>query len=121
MKTLITIVALAFTTCTMNAQKSCETPDLKTGAVLKIASPSNSSYAHINFPKSNFIIKRGGIANYKSLINKKVKVTDVKMENGCVSQVEVELVDGKKFFNTVKAVTVDVEAALEAQEIVLSE
>ncbi|MAS71544.1 MULTISPECIES: hypothetical protein [unclassified Leeuwenhoekiella] len=121
MKTFLVIAAMALGLTSMQAQNNCETPQLKTGDVIKIASPTHATYSHINFPKSNFIIKRGGIANPKSLINKEVEVTQVKMENGCVAEIEVKLKDGKKFFNVVREVSIDVEAALEAKEIVLSE
>lgn len=117
MKTFIAIAAMALGLTTLQAQNTCETPQLKAGDVIKIASPSHATYSHINFPKSNFIIKRGGIANHKSLINKEVEITEVKMENGCVAQIEVKLKDGKKFFNVVREVSIDVEDALAAGEI----
>ncbi|RXG14269.1 hypothetical protein DSM03_101386 [Leeuwenhoekiella aestuarii] len=119
MKTILFVAAMALGTLSIHAQDTCTTPKLKAGDVLKIASPSTSSFEHINFPKSNFIIKRGGIANYRSLINKEIEVTEVTEENGCVAQVDVKLKDGKKFFNTVETVRVDLKKALDAGEIVL--
>ncbi len=35
--------------------------------VIEIGTPSSSTYHHINFPKTNFIIKRGGIVDYKKI------------------------------------------------------
>ena len=119
MRTLFLIAALALGTVTANAQETCETPKVKAGDILKIAAPAHSSYDHINFPKSNFIIKRGGIANYRALINQEIKVTEVTIENGCISKVDVALANGKKFFNTVKTVSVDFKEALAAKEITL--
>lgn len=119
MKTFIAIAAMALGLTTVNAQNTCDTPQLKEGDVIKISSPTRATYSHINFPKSNFIIKRGGIANHKSLINKEVEVTQVKMENGCISQIEVKLKDGKKFFNVISEVSVDLKDALASGEVTL--
>ncbi len=117
MKTFLAIAAMALGLANVQAQNNCETPQLKEGDVIKIASPSHATYSHINFPKSNFIIKRGGIANHKSLINKEIEVTEVKMENGCIAQIEVKLKDGKKFFNVVREVSIDLKDALASGEI----
>lgn len=117
MRTLFMIVALALGTISVQAQENCKTPEVKAGDMLKIASPSHSSYDHINFPKSNFIIKQGGIANYRGLINEEVEVTKVTMKDGCIASVAIQRTDGKKFFNTVKVVTVDLEKALAAGEV----
>lgn len=117
MRTLFLIAALALGTVSVQAQEICETPKVKAGDVLKIAEPAHSSYDHFNFPKSNFIIKRGGIANYRALINQEVEVTDVTMENGCIAKVDVKLANGKKFFNTVNTVSVDFKEALAAGEL----
>ena len=119
MKTLFLTAVIAFGALSIQAQNTCETPELKAGDILKIASPSNAAYEHINLPRANFIIKRGGIANYKSLINKEIEVTEVKLVEGCISKVDVKLADGKKFFNTVSIVSIDLKEALASGEVTL--
>ena len=119
MKTLILTTAIAFGALSLQAQEKCETPQLKAGDVLTIASPSHATYEHINLPRANFIIKRGGIANYKSLINKKIEVTEVETTDDCVTKVDVKLADGKKFFNSHSIVSINLKEALAAGEVTL--
>ena len=41
--------------------------DIDVGTILKIGKPYSYDYRHIHFPRKNFIIKRGSIANLKSV------------------------------------------------------
>ncbi|MGI9541161.1 MAG: hypothetical protein ACR2MI_03785 [Flavobacteriaceae bacterium] len=46
--------------------------------VFLIRNEHPTSYKHINFPKANLIIKRGGIFNYSSIKGAKLVVTELK-------------------------------------------
>lgn len=90
--------------------------DLSKGDVLKIASPSAYSYNHINFPKANFIIKKGRIADYKALQGVEVIVDEVTERNGDLV-VLLKRKDGKKFFGLQRTVTANFDGAVKAGEI----
>ena len=95
-------------------------PDIKVGDVLIIGKPSSSNYKHVHFPKANFIIKKGGIANYKTLFGERVVVTAIdKKEDGDTS-ISIKKADGNKFFNSVTVVKATFEKAIEKKEILLN-
>ncbi|MDP5044185.1 MAG: hypothetical protein NWQ06_04305 [Leeuwenhoekiella sp.] len=119
MKTILFTMLIAFGSLSLQAQKQCDTPDLKVGDVLKISGDTNTTFQHINFPKKNFIIKRGGIVDYKKLNNKEVEITGVQHEEGCISKIDVKLADGSKFFNAVSAVSINLKGALSTGEVTL--
>ncbi|WP_339894153.1 hypothetical protein [uncultured Algibacter sp.] len=91
--------------------------DPKVGDVLKIKTPKSVSFKHINFPRLNFIVKRGGLANYKSVYGELVIVKEVTDKNGVI-QVLLERKDGKKFFRYLKQVTANYTESIAAGEIV---
>ena len=70
--------------------------DPSVGDVLKINTPKSVSFKYIDFPKLNFIVKRGGIANYKSVYGELVIVKKVIDKNDDI-HVVLERKDGKKF------------------------
>lgn len=90
------------------------------GDVIQIANPSASTYKYINLPRPNFLIKRGGIVNFNKLKGKKIEVTEVNTTKNCKIEVRVKRQDGKKFFNTLKTMTIDLDRAIEAGEIKLT-
>lgn len=90
--------------------------DPKVGDVLKINTPKNLKFNHIDFPKLNIIAKRGGIANYNSVYGELVIVEKIMDKNGAV-HVVLERKDGKKFFGFQKQVVADYNGSLEAGEI----
>ncbi|MDC6388181.1 hypothetical protein PP182_05785 [Maribacter sp. PR1] len=87
--------------------------EIEVGDIFTIQTDSNLPFNHIHFPSSNFIIKRGGIANYKSLDDVKVKVVKV-YDNDVI---KITSLNGKKFFNIYKYVKADIEEALENGEL----
>ncbi|PWH82516.1 hypothetical protein DIS18_09710 [Algibacter marinivivus] len=91
--------------------------DPKVGDVLKIKQPKSVSFKHIHFPRLNFIVKRGGLANYNSVYEELVIVKKVTDKNGKV-QVTLERKDGKKFFGYLKNVTANYTESIDAGEIV---
>ena len=90
---------------------------LKVGDVIEIGNPSTSKYKHIKFPRANFIIKRNGVADYKKALGEKVVVTDVETINAGETRISVKRADGRRFFNTVTSVSINLEKAVAANEI----
>lgn len=112
MKTVISMLCLFFVALSVNAN------DIKVGSVLIISNPSSTIYKHIDVPKKNFIIKKGGIADYSSLINEKVVVSDLtKKENGDI-HVVLKKHNGKRFFNTHTILKANLSKALQAKELI---
>lgn len=89
--------------------------DLKTGDVLIITKNNNTPFNHLYFPRPNFIIKRGGIANFKALDGMKVRIEEIS-EGTTVKLIPL---DGKKFFNRYTYVNASLEKALENNELKL--
>jgi ABC-type enterochelin transport system substrate-binding protein len=90
---------------------------VKEGSVLQIGTLDTPRYKHIDFPRPNFIIKKGGIANYKKLEGVKVVVTAVNKKNDGTLQVQIQRTDGKRFFGNQSVVNADLKDALESGEL----
>jgi len=68
------------------------------GEVLTLSVLSGSDYQYIDFPRKKIIIKRGAIANFKSLIGKKLVVSEVNTKpNGSLETI-LKRKDGLNFF-----------------------
>ncbi len=102
----------------MNAQDAAS-PQLQLGDVLEIGSPDAPGYKYIAFPRANFIIKKGGIANYKRMKGCRVVVSSVTKKNDGTLQLKIKRADGKKFFNSHTSVRVDLKRALESGELMV--
>jgi len=72
---ILTLITTFFTAAFIYSQNF--TPNFTLGDVFLIGSVSNDTYKHINFPRANFIIKKGGIANYKNIRGAKVVITSI--------------------------------------------
>ncbi len=101
---------------TLTAQEK-PSQDIREGSVLTINNPSSSSYQHIDFPRKNFIIKRGGIANMKALRGKKVQVVAFTYGSDGGTKVTLKPLDGGKFFRNFPTVTAHLEDALQSGEL----
>ncbi len=120
MKKILFFTLLSFLTLEVQSNTNPTQNTVEVGDVLIIGKPSAQKYQHIKFPKTNFIIKKGGIPNYKALIGSNVTVTNIeKKENGS-TMITLKKVDGKKFFNTLTVVKANFDKALERKEIILS-
>ncbi|KAA2217435.1 MULTISPECIES: hypothetical protein [Maribacter] len=113
------VFALMFSVSVLNAQVSDEQTriDVKVGDVFEIGKPETNKYKHIEFPRANFIIKRGGIANYKSVLGEKVVVSSIKEKRNGTTEVRIKKVDGHRFFGSHPSVTVDIDEALNSGEL----
>ncbi|HEA31480.1 MAG TPA: hypothetical protein ENH91_16060 [Leeuwenhoekiella sp.] len=115
------IGALSLSSLTAQKNSDCDPPiNVNTGDVLEVAKPSANTYKYINLPRANFLIKRGGIANFNKLSGEKIEVTEVAITENCKTEVRVKRKDGKKFFNTLKTISIDLDKALETGEVKLT-
>lgn len=112
MKKTVFIVLFSIFTLQLGAQQL----PVQQGEVFIIKKPSGD-FSHINFPRKNFIIKRGGIANMKAVSGLPVVVTRIDQTIDGSTEVTLERRDGLKFFRNFRTVTADLEAALNAGEL----
>ncbi len=110
-KILLFVFAVGLLSFSTNAQ------DVNVGDTFTIASVESNNYKFIKFPKSNFVIKQGGIVNYNKIRGAKVKVTAVEDKNG-VKVATIALVSGKRFFNSHKYVNVHISDAVSNKELI---
>ncbi|WP_416441592.1 hypothetical protein ACH3O9_14295 [Leeuwenhoekiella sp. A16] len=110
---------------TLNMQAQIKTDNKQTdnkqivqvGDVMELNKPRSGNYNYVKFPKSNFIIKKGGIPNFKELYGEEVLVTEIKSTKNDATKIKIKRKDGKKFFNAFPSVTVILPDALDAGEI----
>lgn len=117
MKQILFILACSLAVATMQAQES-PIEKVQVGDVLVIGEPSGAHYKHVDVPRKNFIIKRGGIANMSTLTNQHVVVTDIWY--GKNPEVTFKRADGKKFFRVYKTFTANLDVAIAAGELKFS-
>lgn len=111
----IAFIIILGITFSVNAQK---TDDLvSVGETFSIQESDNYQYSHINFPKPNFIIKKGAIADYKKLRGVQVVVSEIKSNKG-KTRVVLKRKDGKKFFGNFPSVTANIEDAVASGELI---
>ena len=117
MKKLIITSLMFLGTLGLSAQNTKAT--VEKGDVFEIANLSGQEFKHINFPKKNFIIKRGGIANDKFVYGEKVVVTKVTTAKDGSTQIRIKPTDGGRFYNAIPNVTVEFEEAINSGELKL--
>lgn len=119
MKKLVYLLLLAcsvsFASTQVNTDYNNNDPEV--GDILKISTPKNLSFKHIDFPRLNFIAKRGGLPSYKSVYEELVVVKKVTDNNGDTI-VTLERKDGKKFFGYLKHVTANYTQSIDTGELV---
>ncbi|MBA4745241.1 MAG: hypothetical protein H2058_08275 [Muricauda sp.] len=114
----IIVLAILFVVATTNINAQNVNPqEVKVGDILEIGRPDAPQYKHIDFPRANFIIKKGGIANYKRVEGNKVVVTAIKEKKNGTVEVRIKKTDGKRFFNSHPVVKADLKNALESGEL----
>lgn len=91
----------------------------KVGDVLTIDQPQNHDYKHIDFPKRNILVKRGKLANYKSVYNNVVIVDEVITNDNGSIEVILKKKDGTKFFGILNKVKANYMKAIEAKELTI--
>lgn len=118
MKNIVLFIGLLFSGLgfASNSQQTQENIP-KIGDVLVINAPTGQTYDHIKFPKLNIIVKRGGLANYKSVYGETVIVKNVMPKKDGKVYVQVESQNGKKFFGFLKTVNADYNKAIASGEM----
>lgn len=89
------------------------------GDVLVIGESNTYKYNHIDFPRLNMIVKRGGIASYKTVHGNEVVVKAVEEKPDGTTEVIIERRNGKKFFRHLKSVKADFNKAIDSGELVV--
>ena len=112
---IVIALLLSFISTIFYAQSSDSS--IKVGDILTIGEVYNNNYKYINFPKPNFIIKKGGIVNYAKNISKKVEVILIKEREDGRIIATIKLTSKKLFFNSHKYVTTDVNEAIRTKEL----
>jgi hypothetical protein len=112
-------LVLLFSVGVLNAQNAMNQnpPEVRAGDVFEIGRPESNTYKHIDFPKANIIIKRGGLANYKRVEGRKVVVTSVKEKKDGTTQVKIKRQDGGRFFGSHTVISADYKDAVESGEL----
>ncbi|PKB44033.1 hypothetical protein AX016_2244 [Cellulophaga sp. RHA19] len=117
MKKIITLVMSLCLVVVLHANTKPLNSDIKVGTELRIGEASSATYQHLILPKKNFIIKRGGLANYKSLKNLTVVVTDINTNKNGNVEVTLKRKNGKRFFNSHPTIKANYNKALEQKEL----
>ncbi len=91
---------------------------VKVGDIFTVGKVEMNNYKHIKFPRNNFIIKRGGIATYKNVVNKEVKITSLKEKKDGRLIATIQLTSGRYFFKSHKYIKVDLNKALTSNELI---
>ncbi|TGV01021.1 hypothetical protein [Flavivirga rizhaonensis] len=89
----------------------------KIGDELVINTPHSASYNHIDFPRLNFLVKKGKLANYKNVYGNKVIIKDVINEDNGITYVILEKKNGKKFFGFLSDVKANYNKSIESGEL----
>lgn len=111
-------ITLLFSVSLLNAQDNTTVQtEVNVGDVFEIGKPETNKYKHIDFPRENFIIKRGGIANYRRAHGEEVVVTAVKEMKDGTTQIKIKRNDGGRFFNSHTVVTADYKDAITSGEL----
>ena len=96
------VIAFLFSVGLLNARDNIGQVDiyLKVGDVFEMGKPKTNTYGHMDFPKVNFIIKHGVIANYQRIAGEKVVVTSAKEREDGSIKVKIERTNGSTFFGS---------------------
>ena len=114
--TTFTLIFMFLVSVLMHSQSVTSSPAV--GDVFLIGHASNAGYEHIQFPRANLIIKKGGIVNHKKLKGKKVEITSIREDKNGNPIARIKLASSKKFFNSHKYVTTSIKKAIENKELI---
>lgn len=117
-KLLIITLFLGFAFQTQGQEKDIN-KEIEIGTVVEINEPQVYGYKYIQFPRPNFIIKRGGIVNYNSVKGNRVEITGIEIKKDGSREVQLKRINGGKFFRNFTTVKADLDKALESGEIIL--
>ncbi|MBC8754556.1 dihydroorotase [Kordia sp. YSTF-M3] len=113
---IIVALLIVFFSSSLYSQNSDS--DINVGTVFTIGEVYNNNYKHINFPNANFILKKGGIANYENIKGEKVEITSVKKKKDGSLIATIKLASDKLFFNSHKYITANISEAIDKKELI---
>ncbi|MFV0540117.1 MAG: hypothetical protein ACK5MZ_02630 [Aestuariibaculum sp.] len=116
MKKIVTLFLFAVSYIVFANNPTSQTPP-NVGDVLTINAPKDGSYNHIDFPKLNTIVKRGSVANYKSVYGQNVVVKAVNTDTSGKTEVVLKSRDNKRFFGFAKTVKANYFEAIKSGEL----
>lgn len=117
MKKIMIFSIMAFFAFQVKAQTA--TQNVEVGDVLTIASSSDNELNSFNLPRANFIIKKGGIADYKSILGNRVEVTEITTDKDGSQKLVLKREDGRKFFRSFPTITANLNEAMNSGELTL--
>ena len=118
MKKHVILSCLVSLTFMLFSFSAIDIQEIKVGDELTISDPSSSSYAYIHFPKKNFILKKGGTLNFKSLAGTKVIVTEISKSKSGDILIKVMKKNGGSFLNTLKTLNIEYDKAIKNSEVI---
>ncbi len=87
------------------------------GDVFEIGMPEYNRFRHIRFLRPNFIIKGGGIADYKRVAGTKVVVLSAKDKKDGTTLVQIKREGGGRFFGNQTKVLANFDKAVLSKEL----
>jgi hypothetical protein len=118
MKTTLLSFIIAFCTLGMVAQSETNTVEVTIGDSYIIGPSETASYQHIEIPRFNIIMKRGGFPNPSELKGRMVEVTAIKEKKDNTTVVTIKMKDGTRFFGSHRTLKAHLKAAVAAGELV---
>tara|TARA_R110002049_G_scaffold30582_1_gene104700 strand:+ start:29 stop:394 length:366 start_codon:yes stop_codon:yes gene_type:complete len=119
MKNFLMAVLIVLGSLSLNAQET--SIEVNKGDIYVIVKPSGNSYKHINFPRQNIILKKGGVLTNQTVNGKEVIVTKVTKKNNGSTKIKVKPTDGTGFYKVIKSVSINFEEAIKSGEIRVKE
>lgn len=113
----VVIVLFSFGALQAQQETSPIVTDIAVGDVLQIGEPVVMQYKHIDFPRANFIIKRNGIADFKTVKGNHVVVTAISENAKGETKVTLKRKNGTKFFRSYETVEANLAGALNEGEL----
>lgn len=114
------VLVLAFFLCLGGMLKAQDTgTTISEGDIVELGKAPGSNYQHIDFPRKNFIIKRGAIANFNALVGKKLVVARIETDKNGNPEAVLKRKDGRNFFRFYPTVKAEVSKALQNGELKL--
>ncbi|TDQ33194.1 hypothetical protein [Zeaxanthinibacter enoshimensis] len=87
------------------------------GDEFTIQQPEGNQFNHLDFPRPNFLIKKGILPDYKSLAGIRVVVADVSTDKEGHQVATLQPVNRKQYFRHYREVTAHVGEALQSGEL----
>ncbi|NNE76517.1 MAG: hypothetical protein HKN31_05530 [Pricia sp.] len=113
-KSLILLFSLIFTGIVYSQEN---TQMVEKGDIVILGNSSGSLYQHVDFPRKNFIMKRGSIANFHELVGENLIVESVNNTKDGKTDVTLRRNNGLNFFRFYPTVNANLEMALANGEL----